>query len=91
MHFIIIAIACWQVNLVHLALSKLTKWYIIHFDQQYSPIMLALCLMLLVTYHALNFAGIIGLGLKVDKSTYCMAEIFGINSMKFCSTEISYF
>ena len=25
--------------------------------------MLALCLMLLVTYHALNYAGIIGLGL----------------------------
>ena len=31
--------------------------------------MLALCLMLLVTYHALNYAGIIGLGLSciVDK------------------------
>ena len=26
--------------------------------------MLALCLMLLVTYHALNYAGIVGLGLK---------------------------
>ena len=55
-HFIIIAIACWQVNLVHLALSKLTKWYIINSI----PL---LCLMLLVTYHALNYAGIIGLGL----------------------------
>ena len=32
-HFIIIAIACWQVNLVHLALSKLTEWYNILFDQ----------------------------------------------------------
>jgi len=29
----------------------------------YSPIMLALCFMLLVTYYALNYAGIIGLGL----------------------------
>jgi len=29
----------------------------------YSPIMLALCLVLLVTYYALNYAGIIGLGL----------------------------
>ena len=29
------------------------------------PIMLALCLMLLVTYYAFNYAGIIGLGLTV--------------------------
>jgi len=29
----------------------------------YSPIMLALCSMLLVTYYASNYAGIIGLGL----------------------------
>jgi len=29
----------------------------------YSPIMLALCFMLLVTYYASNYAGIIGLGL----------------------------
>ena len=32
----------------------------------YSPIMLALCLMLLVTCHALNYAGTIGLGLSVS-------------------------
>ena len=50
-------------QLVHLALSKVTEWYIILFEQWYSPIMLALCLMLLVTYRALNYAGIIGLGL----------------------------
>ena len=58
------AIACWQVNLVHLALSKLTEWYIIR--TFCSPIMLALCLMLLVTYHALHYAGIISLGLSVS-------------------------
>ena len=29
--------------------------------------MLALCLMLLVTYYALNYAGIIGLGLKMHQ------------------------
>ena len=29
--------------------------------------MLALCLMLLVTYYALNYAGIIGLGLAFDQ------------------------
>ena len=29
------------------------------------PIMLALCLMLLVTYYAFNYAGIIGLGLNL--------------------------
>jgi len=29
----------------------------------FSPIMLALCCMLLVTYYATNYAGIIGLGL----------------------------
>jgi len=32
----------------------------------YSPIMLALCSMLLVTYYASNYAGIIGLGLGKD-------------------------
>ena len=31
--------------------------------------MLALCLMLLVTYHALNYAGIIGLGLSTNGAT----------------------
>jgi len=31
----------------------------------YSPIMLALCSMLLVTYYASNYASIIGLGLRV--------------------------
>ena len=30
---------------------------------EYSPIMVALCSMLLVTYYASNYAGIIGLGL----------------------------
>jgi len=34
----------------------------------YSPIMLALCSMLLVTYYASNYAGIIGLGLIVCNS-----------------------
>jgi len=33
----------------------------------YSPIMLALCFMLLVTYYASNYAGIIGLGLAAVK------------------------
>ena len=64
------AIACWQVNLVHLACSKLMEWYIILFDQYCSPIMLALCLMLLVTYDALNYAGIIGLGLTHARAYY---------------------
>ena len=32
--------------------------------------MLALCLMLLVTYHALNYAGIIGLGLSTVPYLY---------------------
>ena len=61
MHFIIIAIACWQVNLVHLVQQVNGM---VHYTYC-SPIMLALCLMLLVTYHALNYAGIIGLGLVV--------------------------
>ena len=33
------------------------------------PIMLALCLILSETYYAQNYAGIIGLGLSVDKSS----------------------
>jgi len=37
----------------------------------YSPIMLALCFMLLVTYYALNYASIIGLGLL---ATVCNFE-----------------
>jgi len=39
----------------------------------YSPIMLALCSMLLVTYYASNYAGIIGLGLP-DIHSYMISS-----------------
>ena len=59
--------------------------------------MLALCLMLLVTYYALNYAGIIGQGLHVamiwprcDNNT-CVQVIYTmVKGMKHCSQSCQY-
>jgi len=44
----------------------------------HSPIMLALCSILLVTYYASNYAGIIGLGLPAIKAGYLDLPIVNI-------------
>ena len=42
---------------------------------RFSPIMLALCLMLFATYYAQNYAGIIGSGLECDTKLYNSYEV----------------
>ena len=53
-------------------------------DVHFSPVMLALCLMVFSTYYAQNYAGIIGAGLEL--CYYCSIYSHASKSRKYVSS-----